>query len=134
MDLIDLPPVVCNIADLNQVFVNLIVNAADVIEETGSRRAIAVSTAVDGDDVLVRISDTGCGIPQAMRAKIVDPFFTIKDVGRGSGQGLPSARGVVQDGHGGSLTLDTVVGQGATFTVRLPIGGRPAPAPADTRT
>jgi two-component system NtrC family sensor kinase len=134
MELADLPPVVCNIADLNQVFLNLIVNAADAIEETGSRGAIGVSTAVDGDDVLVRVSDTGGGIPEDVRAKIFDPFFTTKDVGRGSGQGLPLARGVVQEGHGGSLTLDTVVGEGTTFTVRLPIGGRPAPAPGDTRT
>ncbi|SFF61904.1 two-component system sensor histidine kinase NtrB [Blastococcus tunisiensis] len=134
MDLADLPPVMCNIADLNQVFLNLIVNAADAIEETGSRGAIDVSTAVDGDDVVVRISDTGGGIPEDMRAKIFDPFFTTKDVGRGSGQGLPLARGVVQEGHGGSLTLDTVVGQGTTFTVRLPIDGRPAPGPVETRT
>jgi two-component system NtrC family sensor kinase len=134
MDLADLPPVMCNIADLNQVFLNLIVNAADAIEETGSRGAIAVSTAVEGDDVVVRISDTGGGIPEDMRAKIFDPFFTTKDVGRGSGQGLPLARGVVQEGHGGSLTLDTVVGQGATFTVRLPIDGHPAPAPGEART
>jgi two-component system NtrC family sensor kinase len=132
MDLAALPPVTCNMADLNQVFLNLIVNAADAIEETGQRGAIVVSTAVDGADVVVRISDTGGGIPDDVRAKIFDPFFTTKDVGRGSGQGLPLARGVVQEGHGGSLTLDTTVGQGTTFTVRLPIDGRPAPTPAET--
>jgi two-component system NtrC family sensor kinase len=132
MDLAALPPVTCNLADMNQVFLNLIVNAADAIEETGQRGAIAVTTAVDGDDVVVRISDTGGGIPDDVRAKIFDPFFTTKDVGRGSGQGLPLARGVVQEGHGGSLTLDTIVGQGTTFIVRLPIDGRPAPTPAET--
>jgi two-component system, NtrC family, sensor kinase len=110
------------------VFLNLIVNAADAIEETGQRGAIVVSTAVDGDDAVVRISDTGGGIPDDVRAKIFDPFFTTKEVGRGSGQGLPLARGVVHEGHGGTLTLDTIVGQGTTFTVRLPIDGRPAPA------
>jgi two-component system NtrC family sensor kinase len=130
LELADLPPVRCNIADLNQVFLNLIVNAADAIEDTGRRGAIAVSTAVDGDDVVVRISDTGGGIPGDVRAKIFDPFFTTKGVGRGSGQGLPLARGVVQEGHGGTLTLDTVPGQGTTFSVRLPIAGRAATEPA----
>jgi two-component system NtrC family sensor kinase len=131
LELGDLPPVRCNIADLNQVFLNLIVNAADAIEETGRHGAITVATAVDGGDAVVRISDTGGGIPDDVRSKIFDPFFTTKDVGRGSGQGLPLARGVVQEGHGGTLTVDTTVGQGTTFTVRIPIDGRaqdPVPA------
>jgi signal transduction histidine kinase len=65
-----------------------------------------------------------------VRSKIFDPFFTTKDVGRGSGQGLPLARGVVQEGHGGSLTMDTVLGEGTTFAVRIPINGLPRPEPA----
>jgi signal transduction histidine kinase len=125
LDLAGLPPVRCNIADLNQVFLNLIVNAADAIEETGRRGVITVATALDGEDVVVRISDTGCGIPDGVRSKIFDPFFTTKDVGRGSGQGLPLVRGVVQDGHGGSLIVDSVVGEGTTFTVRIPVNGLP---------
>jgi two-component system NtrC family sensor kinase len=131
VELADLPPVLCNIADLNQVFLNLIVNAADAIEETGRRGTITVTTGVDGENVLVRISDTGGGIPDDVRAKIFDPFFTTKDVGRGSGQGLPLARGVVQEGHGGTLTLDSVLGQGTVFTLRLPIEGRPVVVPAE---
>jgi two-component system NtrC family sensor kinase len=123
LELAYLPPVQCNIADLNQVFLNLIVNAADAIEETGRRGVITVSTAVDGEDVVVLISDTGGGIPDDVRPKIFDPFFTTKDVGRGSGQGLPLARGVVQEGHGGSLTVESVLGQGTTFAVRIPISG-----------
>jgi two-component system NtrC family sensor kinase len=123
LELSDLPPVRCNIADLNQVFLNLVVNAADAIEETGRRGRITVATAVEGTDVVVRVSDTGCGIPENVRSKIFDPFFTTKDVGRGSGQGLPLVRGVVQEGHGGSLTVDSVVGQGTTFAVRIPISG-----------
>ncbi|MCW2535140.1 MAG: Two component multi-sensor signal transduction histidine kinase, partial [Modestobacter sp.] len=123
LELADLPPVRCNIADLNQVFLNLIVNAADAIEETGQRGMITVTTAVDRGDVVVRISDTGGGIPDDVRPKIFDPFFTTKDVGRGSGQGLPLARGVVQEGHGGSLTVESVFGQGTTFAVRIPING-----------
>jgi two-component system, NtrC family, sensor kinase len=131
LDLAELPPVLCNIADLNQVFLNLIVNAADAIEETGRRGVIGVTTAVSGDDVVVQISDTGGGIPDAVRPKIFDPFFTTKDVGRGSGQGLPLARGVVHEGHGGTLTLESIPGQGTTFTVRLPVDGRPKSEPAD---
>jgi two-component system NtrC family sensor kinase len=123
--LADLPPVRCNIADLNQVFLNLIVNAADAVEETGRRGLITVATAVDGDDVVVRITDTGPGIPDDVRPKIFDPFFTTKDVGRGSGQGLPLARGIVHDGHGGSLALESVVGHGSTFVIRIPIDGLP---------
>lgn len=125
LELADLPPVRCNIADLNQVFLNLIVNAADAIEETGRRGTITVATLLDGDDVVVRISDTGCGIPEEVRSKIFDPFFTTKDVGRGSGQGLPLVRGVVQEGHGGTVSVDSVVGQGTTFTVRVPVRGLP---------
>ena len=123
LDLGELPAVCCNVADLNQVFLNLIVNAADAIEETGRRGSIIVATRVDGVDAVVRISDTGGGIPDDVRPKIFDPFFTTKDVGRGSGQGLPLARGIVHDGHGGSLTLESVLGQGTTFTVRIPIDG-----------
>jgi two-component system NtrC family sensor kinase len=128
VQLAELPPVRCNIADLNQVFLNLIVNAADAIEETGQRGLITVTTAVDGADVVVQITDTGGGIPEDVRSKMFDPFFTTKDVGRGSGQGLPLARGVVQEGHGGSLSVESVLGRGSTFAVRIPIGGL---APAD---
>jgi signal transduction histidine kinase len=113
----------CNIADLNQVFLNLIVNAADAIEETGRRGVIVVATALDGEDVVVSVSDTGAGIPDDVRPMIFDPFFTTKDVGRGSGQGLPLARGVVQEGHGGTLTMESVLGEGTTFSVRIPVDG-----------
>jgi signal transduction histidine kinase len=123
VELGELPPVRCNIADLNQVFLNLIVNARDAIEETGCRGVITVSTDMDGNDVLIRVGDTGGGISEDVRPKIFDPFFTTKDVGRGSGQGLPLARGVVQEGHGGSLSVASVVGRGTTFTVRIPIDG-----------
>jgi two-component system NtrC family sensor kinase len=131
LELAELPPVRCNIADLNQVFLNLVVNAADAIEETGRRGRITVATAVEGTDVVVRVSDTGSGIPENVRSKIFDPFFTTKDVGRGSGQGLPLARGVVQEGHGGSLTVESVPGEGTTFAVRIPIKGLPQKDSAD---
>jgi signal transduction histidine kinase len=123
LDLAELPPVKCNIAELNQVFLNLIVNAADAVGETGRRGLITVATAVDGEDVVIRITDTGGGIPDDVRSRMFDPFFTTKDVGRGSGQGLPLVRGVVQEGHGGSITVESVLGEGTTFTVRIPIEG-----------
>jgi len=125
LDLGTLPSVRCNVADLNQVFLNLIVNAADAIEETGRRGTIGVTTRLDGDEVVIAISDTGRGIPDDIRSKIFDPFFTTKEVGRGSGQGLPLARGVIHEGHGGTLTLDTTPGAGSAFTIRLPIDGKP---------
>jgi signal transduction histidine kinase len=88
---------------------------------------------VDGDEAVVRISDTGCGIPDDVRAKIFDPFFTTKDVGRGSGQGLPLVRGVVQEGHGGSIGVESAAGRGSAFTVRIPIHGLPAQEPPGSR-
>jgi signal transduction histidine kinase len=83
-----------------------------------------VATAPEGEDVVVRVSDTGAGIPDDVRPMIFDPFFTTKDVGRGSGQGLPLARGVVQEGHGGTLTVESAPGRGTTFSVRIPVDGR----------
>jgi PAS domain S-box-containing protein len=121
----DLPLVVCNLSDLNQVFLNLIVNAAHAIEDViapGELGTIRVGTARAGPAVVVTIADTGGGIPDSVRTRVFDPFFTTKDVGRGSGQGLAIARAVV-DKHGGTIAFETVPGEGTTFTIRLPIGG-----------
>jgi PAS domain S-box-containing protein len=121
----DLPLVVCNIGDINQVFLNLLVNAAHAIGETvkgsGQKGRIRVCTASEGNTVLVTIADTGCGIPEANRRKVFDPFFTTKEVGRGTGQGLAIARSVVVDRHKGTLTFESEVGKGTTFYIRLPI-------------
>ncbi|MGA2984086.1 MAG: PAS domain S-box protein [Terriglobia bacterium] len=121
----DLPLVVCNIGDLNQVFLNLLVNAAhaigDVVKGTGMKGKIRVRTASENNTVLIAISDTGGGIPEAIRGRIFDPFFTTKEVGRGSGQGLAIARSVVVDRHKGTLTLESEVGEGTTFFIRLPL-------------
>jgi len=121
----ELPLVVCNIGDLNQVFLNLLVNAAHAIGETvdgtGKKGKIHVSTVPEGNTVLVTITDSGCGIPAANRAKVFDPFFTTKEVGRGTGQGLAIARSVVVDRHKGSLTFESEEGVGTAFYVRLPI-------------
>ncbi len=116
---------VCNIGDLNQVFLNLLVNAAHAIAETvngtSQKGKIRVCTTHEGDTVLVSIADTGCGIPEANRTKVFDPFFTTKEVGRGTGQGLAIARSVVVDRHKGALTFESEVGKGTTFYVRLPV-------------
>jgi signal transduction histidine kinase len=128
-DLAELPSVRCHLGDLNQVFLSLIVNAAqaiaDVVGTSGARGRILVRSARDGDHVRVDIHDTGCGIPDAIRERIFDPFFTTKEVGRGSGQGLAIAHSVVVDKHGGSLTFDSTVGKGSVFTIRLPIADLP---------
>jgi PAS domain S-box-containing protein len=121
-DLHPLPPVTCVIADLNQVFLNMVMNAADAIEDKGGRGTISISTqAVDGNAV-VTISDTGEGIPEDLRLRIFEPFFTTKQVGRGTGQGLALASAVVER-HAGTITVHSAVGQGSTFTVCLPIAG-----------
>jgi two-component system, NtrC family, sensor kinase len=124
------PPVVCFGSDLNQVFLNLIVNAAHAMEDRrggGGRGRLGVRTRVDGDHVVIAISDTGAGIPEADRERIFDAFFTTKEVGRGTGQGLAISRSIVVDRHGGTLTFESTVGVGTTFFVRIPIAG-PRPA------
>jgi PAS domain S-box-containing protein len=121
----DLPLVVCIVGDLNQVFLNLLVNAAHAINEvvkgTFEKGKIRVRTRAEGTTVLVTISDTGCGIPEANRTKVFDPFFTTKEVGRGTGQGLAISRSVVVDRHKGTLTFESELGKGTTFYVRLPL-------------
>lgn len=121
----DLPPVICHLGDLNQVFLNLLINAAhaigDVVKDSGQKGRIRVHTRQIGSWVEISISDTGTGIPKAIHEKIFDPFFTTKEVGKGSGQGLALARAIVVEKHGGTLTFETEPGKGTTFHVRLPI-------------
>jgi PAS domain S-box-containing protein len=126
-ELADLPLVRCNVTDLKQAFLNLIVNAMDAIEETGRVGTISVTTSVDGEHAIVSISDTGTGMPEDVLAKIFDPFFTTKEVGRGSGQGLALVRAIVQEGHGGTVVVASRPGSGSTFTLRLPIAGLSQP-------
>jgi two-component system NtrC family sensor kinase len=125
----ELPPVMCNIGELNQVFLNLLVNSAHAIEETGkdvSTGHIMVTTAVDGEYVKITVRDNGCGIPQRNIDKVFDPFFTTKEVGKGTGQGLAITRSIIVDKHRGSVDIDTIVGAGTQFTLRLPIAGNGA--------
>jgi signal transduction histidine kinase len=119
----DLPPVPCFAGEINQVILNIIINAAhaigDVVRDTDTRGRITVETRREGDLAVISISDTGTGIPDAIRDRIFDPFFTTKEVGRGTGQGLAIARSVMEKHHG-SITVETRVGSGTTFHLRLP--------------
>jgi two-component system, NtrC family, sensor kinase len=112
---------------VNQVVLNLVVNAAHAIEEVrrgeGEKGKITICTRRDGAFVELTIADTGCGIPAENVARIFDPFFTTKKVGKGTGQGLAIVRRVVIDRHGGSLDVQSTVGEGTRFHVRLPIEG-----------
>jgi signal transduction histidine kinase len=122
----DLPLVPCVPGELNQVILNILVNAAHALGDGGGDGApekgtITVSTRQGGDGVEIRIADTGPGIPEAIRDKIFDPFFTTKEVGKGTGQGLAIAHTVVVEQHGGQLTFETAEGEGTTFIIRLPL-------------
>lgn len=121
----DVPPVPCFLSDLNQVFLNLLVNAAhaigDVVGGGGQSGIIRVKTYVEPEHAVIAISDTGTGIPKAVQPKIFDPFFTTKVVGRGTGQGLALAHSVVVERHGGTITFETEAGKGTTFFVRIPL-------------
>jgi len=121
-----LPPVPCHAGEMNQVFLNLILNAAQAIESSGKPLPgrIIITTRQDGDQVEITVMDNGTGVPEAIRERIFDPFFTTKTVGKGTGQGLAICRDVVVVKHGGSLMVGGAEGDGAVFTVRLPIGDR----------
>lgn len=125
----ELPPVLCHVSELNQVFLNVVVNAAhairEVVQGTDRKGVIRIRTRREGGDVVISVSDTGCGIPPEIRSHIFEPFFTTKRVGEGTGQGLAIARSVVVDKHGGQLTFESEVGRGTTFHIRIPIAEPP---------
>lgn len=133
LDLGDIPPVSCMVGELQQVFLNLIVNAAHAIEDvrkgSGERGLIRIATTREGNRVVISVADDGGGIPEAIRHRVFDPFFTTKAVGRGTGQGLSIARSVVVDKHGGAIDFESEPGRGTVFRVRLPLAG---PAAATT--
>ena len=122
----ELPPVECYLGEINQVVLNLVINAAhaiaDVVKDTANLGKLTVRTRLDGEEVEIAIGDTGTGIPEAARDKIFDPFFTTKEVGKGTGQGLAIAYSVIVKKHGGTLRFETECGKGTTFFIRLPIG------------
>ena len=123
-----IPEVPCNEGDMGQVFLNLVVNAAhaiaDKVEGTDERGTIHIASFVDGDDAVFEVRDSGSGIPDEVVGRIFDPFFTTKDVGKGTGQGLSIVRRIVVEKHSGKVDVETEVGQGTTFRLRLPLSRR----------
>ncbi len=113
----DIPPVLCRPQQLNQVFMNLLINAAQAIEEQGT---VTVKTWAQDDFVHVSVADTGCGIDEEHRKRIFEPFFTTKEVGKGTGLGLSIAYDIVKK-HQGDIWVESTPGEGTTFTLRLPV-------------
>ncbi|MCA9084386.1 MAG: hypothetical protein KDA81_10040 [Planctomycetaceae bacterium] len=123
-----LPRIRCCASELNQVFMNLMVNAAQAIEEHGT---IVITTEATETDILIHVSDSGRGIPPENMDKLFTPFFTTKPVGSGTGLGLSVSYGIIEKHHG-SIDVQSTVGEGTTFTVRLPICSSTDPATSPT--
>ncbi|EKD37439.1 MAG: PAS/PAC sensor signal transduction histidine kinase [uncultured bacterium] len=122
----DLPLLLCLPGEINQVILNLIINAAHAISDVTDKSnpgkgVIKVSTRADDHWMEISISDTGGGIPDSIQDRIFDPFFTTKKLGKGTGQGLAIARNVVVDKHQGVLRFTTEAGKGTTFIIQLPL-------------
>ncbi|HWQ62633.1 MAG TPA: ATP-binding protein [Negativicutes bacterium] len=113
----ELPLTKCNIGQLNQVFMNILMNAAQAIDKWGE---IRVKTWVEGGDIFVSIADTGCGISPQILNRIYEPFFTTKEVGKGTGLGLSVSYDIVKK-HGGYIAVDSEPGKGTTFTICIPV-------------
>src|SRR5208282_2252709 len=122
----DLPLVLCHAGEFNQVILNLLINAAQAIGQAvgdGSqgKGKIVVSTLRNHNSAEISISDTGVGIPEAVRSRVFEPFFTTKAVGKGTGQGLALAHNAIVRRHGGKIWFDSEMGKGTTFYIRLPL-------------
>jgi signal transduction histidine kinase len=111
---------------LQQVFLNLFLNARDAMPKGGW---LTVVTSSGGSEAVIEVADTGSGIPADHLSRIYDPFFTTKEIGKGTGLGLSITYGIIQE-HGGTITCDSSVGQGTRFTLRLPVAAARA---ADAR-
>ncbi len=122
----DLPQVPCFVDQFNQVILNLLINAAHAIQDVAGQRSeskgrITVSTRRERDSVLISIADTGKGIPEDIRHRIFEPFFSTKEVGRGTGQGLALAHATIVNEHRGRIWFESDVGKGTTFFIQLPL-------------
>ena len=134
-----LPLVECYPGQLNQVFMNLLVNAIDALEpnrkslsstQTSSVETtqfsvtpplITLRTQVENNNAIITVTDNGCGIPEAVRAKLFDPFFTTKPVGKGTGLGLSISYQIIAETHSGQLSCESTPGEGTTFTIQIPL-------------
>jgi signal transduction histidine kinase len=120
----EVPLVCCNPAEMNQVFLSLIANAARAVERRTrgeTRGTITLRTRVEAKDAVVTVEDDGSGIPEAIRGRIFEPFFSTEEVGSGTGLGLHMVRSVVVEHHRGSVTFETEEGRGTRFVVRIPL-------------
>jgi len=123
----NLPQLPCLVDEMGQVILNILINAAHAIAEAlgenpeGAKGRITISTQRENSRALLKISDSGTGIPAEILGKIFDPFFTTKEVGKGTGQGLTIARDVIVNKHGGAIDCTSRPGEGTTFTIRLPL-------------
>src|SRR5947209_17866348 len=115
-----LPPVDCYAGQLNQVWMNLLANAAHAVKDGGE---VTIRTKHEGREVVVLINDTGCGIQQESLKRIFDPFFTTKPVGEGTGLGLSVTYSIIER-HGGTIDVKSEMGQGTTFMVAIPIDAK----------
>ncbi|MGE0812358.1 MAG: ATP-binding protein [Vicinamibacterales bacterium] len=121
----------CSAGECGQLFVNLIVNAAQAIasEKRDTKGTIAIRARCSAGECVVEVTDDGPGMPADVQARAFDPFFTTKPVGQGSGQGLALARAVVER-HGGAISVESAIGRGTTFTIRMPLGPEAGAVPA----
>jgi len=129
----NIPKVKCFLGQLNQVFMNIVANAIDCFEESNKGRSFAeielapniinITTEIDDENqiVVIKIRDNGRGISEEVVSRIFDHLFTTKGVGKGTGLGLSISRQIVAETHGGSLSCDSVVGEGTEFTIALPL-------------
>jgi signal transduction histidine kinase len=127
----DLPPVLCHAGSMNQVFMNILANALDALEERDRQRSYAevqaepsqirIATTASATQVRISIEDNGLGIPEAVRSRVFDPFFTTKPVGKGTGLGMSICYQIVTEKHGGNLYCGVSPEGGASFTIELPL-------------
>ena len=125
----ELPTVHCLPTDINRMVMNLVVNAAHAIAEAThqgvrGKGVITIRTRHDDPCAEIRVEDTGVGIPEEIRSRVFDLFFTTKEVGQGTGQGLALVHAIVVEKHGGTIRFETQVGRGTAFIIRLPVNGQ----------
>lgn len=116
-----LPNVMCYEGELGQVLINMIINATHAIEETSKRGTITIRSFIYKNSVGIQIQDSGTGIPVEIQHRIFDPFFSSKDIGKGTGQGLSFAHSAIVERNSGALFFETAEGEGTTFHIYLPI-------------